>query len=287
MACWLLLNSYKYDIIHAQTAQSFSILALLKPLLKSRLVFTRRTAFNNKSKPKRQLWKWSKADALVAISQAAALLPRQLGLDIKIIPSAVQIAAVNIDAVKQIQTELALENKTVLFTAAALSQEKDPFTLIRAVDILRQTFPDIICLHCGAEGAVAAQAKQLVIELGLENHYLFLGFQNNIPDYLSLADIYISSSTFEALGTSVLDACLAGVPVVASEIGGHKEILEPDYGLLAQAQDAAAFAKKITWLIQHPEPAQKMAKRAQEMVSEQYSVPSMVASYEKLYKSLL
>lgn len=283
----ILKYASKYQILHAQTSQSFSLLAVLKPLIKAALVFTKRTAFNNKSKPGRQRWKWSKADALVAISNAAAQAVRDLGLVASIIPSAVQTMSSSADVVELLKQKYAIQDQPVIITTAALSREKDPFSLIQAVAILRQTIPDIVCLHCGADGDVAAPAKDLVATLGLEQNYIFTGFQTDIANYLALADVYVSTSTYEALGTSVLDACLAGIPVVATDVGGHKEILNPDYGLLVQAESATAVAKKVSWLLQHDDVATAMAKRAQTMVAQQFSVPVMVQSYISLYKSVL
>lgn len=285
MAWQLLQLRSKFDVMHAQTAQSASLLAFLKPLLPSLTVFTRRTAFIGKDKLKRQKWKWSRIKILVAISEAAAQAPKDLGLTVDIIPSAVQKMPVNQSAVDELISQYNLSESFVLVTAAALSSEKDPLTLIRAVNVVRQTYPNIVCLHCGADGDVAIAARALVKELDLTENYKFTGFQKNIADYFALANIYISSSKFEALGTSVLDACLFGLPVVATDTGGHKEILAPDYGLLANVGDDVAIANKVIWLLQHQTVAKDMALRAQAMVDLQFSVPAMVHSYSKLYSA--
>lgn len=282
----LICLSKKFDVFHAQTAQSASALSILKPFFSGLTVFTRRTAFSNPKKYKRQAWKWSRIQVLVAISEAAAKLPKSMGLSVDIIPSAVSAMAVNPQAVQSLIEQYDISERTVLVTAAALSREKDPATLIRAVNELRNIFPEIICLHCGADGDAAIEARNLVKQLDLQEHYIFTGFQKNIADYMALAKVYISSSRFEALGTSVLDACLAGIPVVATDTGGHKEILSPDYGLLTAVGDYQAIVKKVTWLLQHQDVAKDMANRAQQMVLEQFSVPTMVGNYLKLYSSL-
>ena len=282
----LLTAGWRHDILHAQTAQAMSLLAALRPLLRATVVFTRRTAFDAPGASGRHRWKWSRADALVAISEAAAAAPRSLGLPVTIIPSAVEADPADPAGTQALQARFGLAGRRVLVTAAALSPEKDPLTLIEAVSILRQDHPDVVCLHCGADGAVADPVRARIAERGLQDHYRLAGFQPHVADALALADVYVSSSRFEALGTSVLDACLAGLPVVATDVGGHREILAPDRGLLVPAGDAAGLARQMAWVLDHPQAARAMADRAQSMTARTYAVPAMVERYERLYRSL-
>ncbi|WP_417275883.1 glycosyltransferase family 4 protein [Castellaniella sp.] len=284
-ALWRVRASF--DVMHAQTAQAMTVLAVLRPVLKAALVFTRRTAFQSGGRPWRQRWKWARADALVAISAAAAAAPRDLGLEVQLIPSAVQPMLPDPAQVQALRARFGLDGHRVLVTAAALSPEKDPLTLIEAVHQLRQQHPDVVCLHCGAEGAAAAGARACVDALGLQKHYLFAGFQSQVGNVLAVADVYVSSSRFEALGTSVLDACLAGLPVVATRVGGHPEILLPDRGLLVPAGDAAHLAQRLAWVLDHRDAAREMAERAQAHVRQEYSVPAMVERYLRLYRGVV
>ncbi len=282
----LLTAGWRYDVLHAQTAQAMSLLAVFRPLLRAALVFTRRTAFDPPGAADRHRWKWARADALVAISEAAAATPRALGLPVTVIPSAVEAVPADPQGMDDLRMRFCLEGRRVVVTAAALSPEKDPLTLIDAIDILRRDHPDVLCLHCGADGAAAGAARARVTELGLGDHYRFAGFLSRVADALALAEVYVSSSCFEALGTSVLDACLAGLPVVATEVGGHREILAPDRGLLAPAGDAAILARRLAWVLDHPQAARDMGERARAMTAREYAVPAMVARYESLYRGL-
>src|SRR5690606_10248073 len=125
-------------------------------------------------------WKWGKADALVVISQAAAAEPRRLGLDVSVIPSAIEVKVLDQDHIDTFAKQFNLAGQRVLATAAALTTEKDPCTLIRAVHGLLQLRRDFVFLHLGAGGDAEPQARELVRELGLEQHYLFTGFQAGI-----------------------------------------------------------------------------------------------------------
>lgn len=286
MATWLLRHARRYDILHAQTAQALSPLALLRRCLRRPIVFTRRTAFGARSHPSRTYWKWARADAFVAISEAAAQAPRRMGLDVRIIHSAVEARAADSGAVDALSVQYGLHGRAVLVTAAALSPEKAPETLIEAVGILAASHPGLVCLHCGADGAAGAAARARVKALGLADVYHFVGFQPRIEDFLALAQVYVSSSRFEALGTSVLDACLMGIPVVATAVGGHLETLAQDRGLLCEPGDAKDMARQIAWALDHPDAASAMASRARDHVLRDYSAPAMVAGYLAVYRGL-
>ncbi|MDN5843048.1 MAG: glycosyltransferase family 4 protein [Alcaligenaceae bacterium] len=286
MAAALLGRAHHMDILHAQTAQAMSVLALLRPMLRGRIVFTRRTAFAPKGRPGRSRWKWSRADARIAISQAAAAAFRSLDLDVRVIPSAVMAVPPDPQRVEALRTQFGLHGGTVIGTAAALSPEKDPETLIRAVARLRAHSPDIVFLHCGADGAAGPAARALVDELGLAGMVRFAGFQEHIQDLYALMDIYVSSSLFEALGTSVLDACLLGVPVVATRVGGHLESLADGRGLLCEAGDDQVMAAHMQRLIEHPDEAADMAGRAQAYARVEYDPGTMVDRYLDLYRTL-
>src|SRR5690606_6659970 len=118
----------------------------------------------------------------------------------------------------------------VVATAAALTEEKDPCTLVRAVHALYQRRQDFVFVHLGAGGDAEDQARSLVSELGLESVYLFAGFQPEVESLYRLMDVFVSSSRHEALGTSVLDAFLYEVPVVATRTGGHIQSLADGRG---------------------------------------------------------
>lgn len=275
-----------YDILHAQTANMMTWLALLKPLLGRRVVFTRRTAFPVKRRERQTAWKWSKADVLVAISQAAAAEPRRLGLKATVIPSAIQAQPLNPEHINAFAQQHALVGKHVLATAAALTEEKDPCTLIRAVHRLHQQRSDFVFLHLGAGGGAEAQARELVHELGLENHYLFAGFQSGIDDLYRLMDVFVLSSRYEALGTSVLDAFLYSVPVVATNTGGLAEILADGRGITCDVGDHEALAAGINNVLNDRGLRASMVERARDYVLREHDVKVMARRYLDEYEHL-
>lgn len=273
----------KFDVMHAQTANMMSWLAFLRPWLRTRIVFTRRTAFPLRKRESRNAWKWRQADVLVAISDAAAAEPRRLGFDVSIIPSAVEARPLNADHLHAFAREHRLEGRRVLATAAALTVEKDPLTLVQAVHLLARERSDFVFLHLGAGGSEEAAAHARVRELGLESVYLFAGFHAGIEDLYRLMDAFVLSSRHEALGSSVLDAFLYRVPVVATDAGGLGALLADGRGLTSAVGDPAGLAANMARVLDDPALRATMVERAARYVAREHAPASMAARYLALY----
>ncbi|PLC48911.1 glycosyl transferase [Pollutimonas subterranea] len=284
---FLLRHGRRYDILHAQTANMMTWLALLKPLLGRRIVFTRRTAFPVKRRERQTAWKWRSADVLVAISQAAASEPRRLGLEASVIPSAIQARPLDQEHITAFTRQFDLAGKRVLATAAALTAEKDPCTLIRAVHRLRQLRSDFVFLHLGAGGGTETEARELVRELGLGDIYVFAGFQSGIDDLYRLMDVFVLSSRDEALGTSVLDAFLYSVPVVATNAGGLAEILADGRGVMCAVGDDEALASGMDRVLNDRGLRASIVENARDYVLREHDASVMAGRYLAEYQRLL
>lgn len=302
---YLLVHGRGFDIVHSQTASCMSWLALLHFWLPKRLVFTRRTAFpvdrkrieqrsggrqSNSPlsvKERRTRWKWRKADRLVAISQAAAAEPRRLGLSVEVIPSAIEYVASDEAYVNHLRQRWNPNGLRVLGTMAALSAEKDPLTLIRAVHALSQRRQDFVFLHFGAPGSESAVAQDLIAQLGLESCYKLSGFEARPEQAYRLMDGFVLSSRHEALGSSVLDAFVYGVPVTATMAGGLTELLGNGRGRLCAVGDAQAIAQALDDTLSNPAAARQQAALAQRWVQQEHDPAVMVQRYLRLYQQLV
>jgi glycosyltransferase involved in cell wall biosynthesis len=172
----------------------------------------------------------------------------------------------------------------VLATAAALTREKDPCTLLRAVHRLRQTRDDFVFLHLGAGGDAQAEAQALHRELGLGDDYVFAGFLPGVEDLYRVMDVFVLSSRHEALGTSVLDAFLYGVPVVATNTGGLAQTLAEGRGLLCEVGDDAAMADAMDRLLSDKALRAGMTEKAEDYVRREHDPAIMAARYLEVYE---
>ncbi len=288
MCAFLVARARRFDVLHAQTANTLTWLAVLKPLLKGKVVFTRRTAFPvSASKAAKTLWKWRRVDGFAAISEAAAAEPRRFGLPVSIIRSAAVPVEPDTQRINELIAQYGLQGRRIVGTAAALTREKDPLTLIRAAHHLRKTHPDVMFLHFGADGDVSFAARQLVVELSLGSHYIFAGFQPQVEALYAAFQVFALSSLQEALGSSVLDAFYQKVPVVATRAGGLKELLADGRGVLCEIADYRAMAAGIAQMLDDEGMRAQVVQRAHEYVWAQHDVGQMGQRYLAFYNDVI
>lgn len=285
--CWLALHGKRFDVLHAQTAQVVAWAVAAAALHGRPVVFSRRTSFALGASVWLTRLKWRKLDQMVAISEAAAQAPRSLGVSTRVIPSAVLPIIADASRIQNFLKSQALEGRRLVGTAAALSVEKDPVTLIYAAAKVCAQFKDVVFIHWGAAGAASIAAQQAITALGLQDRYLLLGFEPDVEQLFAALSVYVMASRFEALGSSVLDAMLQNVPVVSTDAGGLKETVCAGRGLVCAPGDADALADHISFMLAQPEQARAMAEVAYAAVRAEYAVDSMVEGYVEVYREVL
>lgn len=285
---WLARNGGRYDILHAQTANTVTWAVLTKPLHRRPVAFSRRTSFVVKPNEEWKTgYKWRHVDLFVAISDMAAQEPRRLGIEPVIIRSAVAPAAPDPETLRRLTAEFKVPGKRIIATTCALIHDKDPITMIRAVAELAQKRRDFVFVHFGAGGNEEAAAKALVQELGLQDTYLFAGFRKGVEAFYPAMDIFAMSSREEALGSSVFDAFLQRVPVVSTDAGGLKESLADGRGVLCPAEDHHALAQGMARLLDDDALREAVTSRAYDYVRVEHDVDEMGRRYLMQFERVL
>lgn len=143
----------------------------------------------------------------------------------------------------RLRTELGLAaNLPLVGNVAALAPHKDLFTFIRMAKRLAAKLQEVHFVLVG-KGALRAELEAFNEAQGLTGKLTFLGFRNDVERLLPELDVLVMTSRTEGLGTSILDAFAAGVPVVATAAGGIPELVDDgDSGLLCTVADDAALA---------------------------------------------
>jgi len=128
-----------------------------------------------------------------------------------------------------------------------------------------------------------------VSELGLDDTYVWKGFVRDTDRYLKRATLMVLPSLWgEGMPTSVLEAMVAELPIIATDVAGVGELIEDGRtGLLIPPNDSAALAKKIQFLLQHEEYRRRLAEQARTHVREHHSLEVMVGKHYQIFKSLL
>ncbi len=133
------------------------------------------------------------------------------------------------------------------------------------------------------------ELQVLVKRLGLTEHVDFLGNRSDVPQLLSQTDVLVLSSTVpEAFGRVILEAQAAGVPVVATKVGGVVEIIDDEKtGLLVLPKDTETMAKAVIRLLRDPKLAQNLVTDARKKLETQYTLEHMASQTIKVYEELL
>jgi glycosyltransferase involved in cell wall biosynthesis len=184
--------------------------------------------------------------------------------------------------------ELGLDGESVVFgSVSRLDPVKDHPTMLRAFGKASTRCARCVFVIVG-DGTERGAVERLIAELGLERSVKLAGFTDDVPRRLAAFDLFLQPSTEEGLSLTILEAAAAGVPVVASAVGGTSEILESGKtGTLIAAGDTEALAAALSGFIENPAPFRAMARGARETVERRFSLASMTAAYEALYRSVL
>jgi glycosyltransferase involved in cell wall biosynthesis len=168
---------------------------------------------------------------------------------------------------------------------AALADHKDPYTFLNVAEALKDQSQFYFVWIGGGE--MEAEVRAEIAKRGLQKRVFLSGFRNDVRDILPELWIFLMTSKTEGLGTSILDAYLSGVPVVATAAGGIPELVEHGQtGLLAPVADAEMLAMHILHLTVDRPFAQKLVAAAkQKALGLDYHV--MAVKVLEVYKEVL
>ncbi len=163
---------------------------------------------------------------------------------------------------------------------ARLEVHKDQPSLIRAVGLLRDQGVAVELWLIG-EGSHRPRLDALIAELGLQEHVRLLGSRRDIPELLSQLDLFVfSARPDEGFGIALAEAMAAGVPIVATDVGACREVLNGGRcGWLVEPGNPAALAKGVRQVLADPEAARQRATAARERALREFSVAAMARAY--------
>jgi glycosyltransferase involved in cell wall biosynthesis len=161
-------------------------------------------------------------------------------------------------------------------------KNKNQSLILRAFARLRHENPACpIKLFLVGDGNTHTKLKKEVQKLGINELVEFIGYVKSAKEYLALSDVYVSSSHREGLPLSVLEAMASGLPVIATNVGGLRDIVQ-DNGILVADDDEDGMFAAMKKLRDNDELRRLMGRKSLEMV-QAYSASEMAAKYAALY----
>lgn len=223
-----------------------------------------------------------RTDFMVAVSDAVAAdmktYDRVSAEKIRVIHNGIDLSVFDIKASKaECRRELGLpEDDMIVGTIGRLSEEKDHKVIIDAL----LSMPD------GVKGLIIGDGplRKRLEEAGQKRFYFTGQMEYNvIPLALNAMDIFCSSSLWEGFGMAVVEAMASGLPVVASDIGSHREVLG-EAGRFFPAGDAEALAKSLNMILDDTSLRRSLAGKAKERAA-LFSIEETVAAYDRLFRT--
>lgn len=284
-----LARSEMVDIIHAHTGHAHSLACMARRWAGSaKVVVTRRMSVAPKSSVFNR-YKYSLPDRYVCISNSVRDVLGDLGVRsdrMSVVYSAIDPKRLDVEAMSR--EELGVDSDAFLIgCVGSLVHAKDQRTLIDAMPLVLKQAPEAHLVIAG-EGPLRGELETRIGELSLGGQVTLLGHCDRVPGLLRALDVFAMPSREEGLGTSVLDAMAAGVPVVSTDAGGLPEMVKhEDTGLRSAVGDAEALATNLLRVAQDRDLAARLVGNARALVEARFTVDRMVEGNIAVYAGLL
>ena len=178
-------------------------------------------------------------------------------------------------------------DRRLVTMVANLRPVKDQATFLLAARQVRDAVPDAAFCLAG-EGELLEPLRRQAAQLGLANDVFFTGRCQRVADLLAISDVGVLSSASEGFSNAIIEYMAAGLPVVATDVGGAREaVVEGETGFLVPAGDADAMADRLKQLLNDPPRMRSMGERARRIVEEKFSSTALFERTRRLYEQLL
>lgn len=183
------------------------------------------------------------------------------------------------------KTELGIKEGDILIGSTGnLYSIKGHVYLLKATKEVLQRFKNVKLLILG-RGELLEKLKRECSELGISGNVFFLGYRNDVFEILKIIDIFVLSSISESFSIAIVEAMLAGKPVIATRSGGPEEIvIDGETGFLVTPRNSEEIAEKIIYLIENEGIGKSMGDKGRARAEKYFNLKTMIANYEHVYE---
>lgn len=178
------------------------------------------------------------------------------------------------------------EDRTVVGCIMRMTKQKNPLGMLVAFSEAQKIDQSLHLLMVG-DGELMTEIKQYIVLNNLHDQVTLTGSRKDIPDLLSLIDVYCLPSLWEGLPLSLLEAMATEKAIIATDVDGTKELIKEEInGFLIKPNDLEKLKQKILYLAGNPTLRREFGKNAKATVKENHNVIKMVKEIERVYSSL-
>ena len=281
------INLFKPDLIAAHSSKTGILGRLASKITKVPCVFTAHgwSFISGIPEPNRTIFRWLEklsaplANKIICVSE----YDRQIGLQASM--SSSQLLTIHNgmkDIPQRLQANPGQTEAVKIAMVARFDRQKDHATLIEAFKDLNA---ELILI---GNGPSFNKTREQVNKLGIDNKVSFLGFRQDIAEILAEVQIYTLISHWEGLPCTIIEAMRAGLPVVASDVGGVKEIvLEGETGYIVPRGDVATLKNRLSYLLENEQARISMGIMARQKYESQLTFQHMYDKTLSTYQNVV
>ncbi|MBN2564077.1 MAG: glycosyltransferase [Candidatus Eisenbacteria bacterium] len=285
----------RVEIVHAHASHAHSVGLITATLACLPFVVTRRVSFRPKDNLGSRLKYLSgRVGELIAVSRAVKDVLTDYGVD----PSRIEVIYSGTDPRvfhpgvdgSSVRSELGLAPDAMVVGKIAnfYHRWKGHDTFLEAAAILTRSRPELMFLLAGHE-TDAPKTHALIDGLGLDGRVATAGFRTDVPNVIAALDVSVNSPrSGEGLSGAVRESMAMGRPVVATDVGGNRELVaDGETGLLVPPGDPEALARAVAAILDDPALATRLSENGARFVRENLTIERMVRATEDLYVRIM
>ncbi|MEY2192765.1 glycosyltransferase family 4 protein [Neobacillus sp. BF23-41] len=177
-------------------------------------------------------------------------------------------------------------NDFLMFYAAEFNKNKNQKLLIESLALVKDEVPNAKLLLAG-EGLLLGECQELARKFKVDDMIDFLGFRNDIEDLLKMSDIAVASSLREGLPVNIMEAMACGLPVIANNNRGHRELVQNDKNGWLIENQSADFAKKIKLIAHNRELKNELGLNGRKQIMSNFSIQKVLDEKSDIYRSYM
>ncbi|MGN5138795.1 glycosyltransferase family 4 protein [Aeromonas sp. 164P] len=271
------------DIVHAHEAKAVHWAWLHHLLRRTPYILTRRVPQSVRQSTFNRLCYRGASCAVAISSPIKRHLEDRHWCAVTQIPSVLAHLPANAQEIEKLTASYGNEKFIIAHAGALVDKHKGQSVLIEAARLLQHRIPNALFLMLG-DGPDKEWLQQQSADL---INMKWLGFKNNLGDYLSIIDLFVFPSRNEGLGSTLLDVMDYQVPIIASDVDGIPDVVaHQQTGWLVPVGDSQQLADAIWRLYQDPELRQRLVNNARAQLSH-YTPAKMAERYSALYMKVL
>jgi len=236
---------------------------------------------------------FTKADFIQVISNYLVGFAREMGYRgaLEVVPNGVDAEKFKVESLKfkveELKNELKIADfEKIIITASRLVKKNAVDDIIKSLVYL----PDNVKLLVLGDGPDRKMLENLAVELKLDGRIIFKGAYDNddLPKYLAVSDVFVRPSLSEGQGIAFLEAMAAGVPVIATSVGGIVDFLKDgETGLFCQVDNPHSIAEKIRQYLDNKELSKKIIFNAKNLVVKNYNWDLIAVKMRNIFNNII